>query len=145
MNTVNVLRSLSILDIPPELAFDDLTRLTCYRCGWPIAFAVMAFLPSLRSLTAFLPKVGRPPTQVRPMGTNLGRKQGLWEENWQRYLDQNLRLDLGFHLFHVCYEVPNRLQTLRAYIRELDALALLIYPDDNTSSVNGHGGDWQLE
>lgn len=61
------------------------------------------------------------------------------------YLDQSLRFDLGFHLLHVCYKLSNRLLTLRAYIRELDALALLICPHDNPSSVNGRGGDWQLE
>ena len=35
---LDVLRSLRILDTPPEQAFDDLTRLTAYICGTPIAF-----------------------------------------------------------------------------------------------------------
>ncbi len=34
---LNALRSLEILDTPPELAFDDLTQLAAFACGTPIA------------------------------------------------------------------------------------------------------------
>src|SRR6202035_3754453 len=98
---------------------------------------------SLRSLTAFLVKVARRPTQTRPMRANLRRKQGPQQAALPRSIP--LGFDLGFHFLHVCYELTNRLLTLRTYIRELDALALLICPHDDTSGVNGHGGDWQLE
>jgi CheY-like chemotaxis protein len=53
--------------------------------------------------------------------------------------------DLGFHFLHIRYKLSNRLLTLRANIRELDALALLICPHDSTRRVNVHSRDWQLE
>ena len=38
LDRLDVLRSLRILDTPPEQIFDDLTRLTAYICGTPMAF-----------------------------------------------------------------------------------------------------------
>ena len=63
----------------------------------------------------------------------------------RRYRTDSLGFDLGFHFLHVCYELTNRLLTVCTYIRELDALALLTCPHDDTRGIDYHGGDWQLE
>src|ERR1700756_5019893 len=82
--------------------------------------------PSPRSLTAFLLKVVRPPTRIRPMTANLRRKQERQVQPAALPRSTALRFYLGFHFLHVCYKLANRLLTLYTHIRELDALARLV-------------------
>jgi hypothetical protein len=79
------------------------------------------------------------------MRANLLRKQGRRVQPAALPRSTALGFDLAFHFLHVRYKLANRLLTLCTHIRELDALALLICPHDDTSGANGHGGDWQLE
>ena len=76
------------------------------------------------------------------MRVNLLRKQGRRVRPAALARSAQLGFHLRFHFLHVRYKLTNRLLALRTYIRELDALPLLIAPHDDTGRVNGYRGDW---
>ena len=76
------------------------------------------------------------------MRVNLLRKQGCRVQPAALPRLTVLEFYLGFHFLHVRYKLTNRLLALRTYIRELDALPLLIAPHDDTGRVNGYRRDW---